>query len=579
MVAPVTTSGFVGNTVRSRQFAEDPRTVTERLELTVNAATYIWQPWFITVLGEGDLAFEIESGSVSSDGNSLLAAGGVDFGILPVSNFPATLSLQHTDTRASGEFVTFNSVSDRVSVQTRQHYSSDLQTTAGVSYQRTTEANFGVEERNRLELGVNKTFDTDRLALSVSLQSDDFASERDEDETSQTAVGTLTYDAVPLEKVFTQSNSSVVREHIDAKNEAFDRLSLQGFSTAQWRPEEYTFTVNGALRTFTETIEFSRIGSGLSNLRTEEQLFSGTLGLNYPILPRLTANVATTGQFQAQERDAGAISGEANGGSFDRSSASLLGNLNYVSEPSPFGGFEWLWRTNGNLNQTFSSDTGFSDSESVAAGHGLSRNVTLGFLDPIRVSFDQDGTFAHSSADGFVPSLFHGANFSHNKAVDGIVTFVRLSLNDRRELAGEQQQELQQVQFQLNRESRVDLTSSWTAGLSAQITRQKSSEDTDISASANGTVGYRNGEVFGVENLFFTSDLSISAFGLEEVLRRNEEDGLRRSDRFSGDFRNRIGYRIGRLVASLEGTAFLTQGALGNLLLFRVRREFGDVLR
>ena len=97
-------------------------------------------------------------------------------------------------------------------------------------------------------------------------------------------------------------------------------------------------------------------------------------------------------------------------------------------------------------------------------------------------------------------------------------------------------------------------------------------------ASANGTLSYRKADLFGVRNLRFTSDLTLNAVGLEEVLTEDEEDQPL-SDRFRSDWTNRLAYHIGRIVASLEAGAFYNQGELGNSVFFRIRREFGGARR
>ncbi len=171
--------------------------------------------------------------------------------------------------------------------------------------------------------------------------------------------------------------------------------------------------------------------------------------------------------------------------------------------------------------------------------------------------------------------LFHNASLTHSSARAGVSTFARLSVSDRRDLINDDPFEFQLLQLQLNRQEAIDFASGWLANLSLQVSRQKAaSQDAETTASAHGTASYREANVFGIRDLRFVSELTLSALGLESVLTEEDEDE-RRSDRFRSDWTNRLEYRIGRIVASLEGSASYNQGEFGNSVFFRIRREFG----
>jgi hypothetical protein len=566
----------VSEIFHTSQFADAPRSYSNQNQVQVDVDSYIWQPWFVTVDTDVDVAYKIERAAAGEDLDSILLAGGARLGILPFSDYPTSLGYRHRDNRGDGRAGGSDFISDRVDVSSQVIVSSDLRVATLADYEIIDQPGFGEEERLGASLNINKQFETDRLSIGLNYDDADFVSVVDEDERETALVATAVYDTRPFENATSQSTTIAFYETDELTTQTMDRLSFQGLSTLQWRPPELPFTINGALRTLTETIETKQLGLTTTSTETSTQTANGTIGLNYNIRPRLTANAGLNARIESVETEAGGFSGEVPAESRSTAGGSLIGGISYQSLAEPLLSFDWAWNASGSTNLTAETDAGFADQESVAVGHGIARSLDLPF--PGRVSFraSEELGLRTATEERFAADLFHNASLSHSSARAGVNTFARLSVSDRRDLVSDDPFEFQLLQFQLNRQETIDLSSSWLANLSFQVSRQKSdNQDAQTVASANGTASYRKADVFGIRNLRFTSELTLNALGLESVLTGEDDEARRRSDRFRSDWINRLEYRIGRIIASLEGSAFYNQGKFGNSLFFRISRAFG----
>ena len=97
-------SGNVGYTYRSLTNSENPTndTVSNQVRGTLNASTYIWQPWFAMTqanitMTQDDTQFDNNTGSLTT-----IVTGDLDLGILPRSRTPFQLSYRASDSRVDG---------------------------------------------------------------------------------------------------------------------------------------------------------------------------------------------------------------------------------------------------------------------------------------------------------------------------------------------------------------------------------------------------------------------------------------------------------------------------------------------
>ncbi len=521
---------------------------------------------------------DLERGGTSGNSDSLLLGGDITLGILPVSRYPTNLTYSHTDSQIDGNRGGSDFVRDQVGINSTAVISSDLRTLLSASYEVVDEPDFGSEERQQAALSVNKTFDTDRLGLNLRYEGSSFDSLEDEDIDETDVVGSVRYDSSLFEDFTSQSTSTAIYSQEDTETQDLNEISLQGTTTAQWRPKEHPFTVNGALRTLAEDIDlltFNNEGDG-NPTKTERLLSVGTLGLNYPITKQLTTNFGITAQSESITRDAGGVTREPTSDNRSTYSTDLLGNVNYQSLPEKLYGFDWRWDANGSADVGYDNTNTFEDSEAVSLGHGFQTTFDKLPLTPLQFGFSQQALMRRSSEEGTTPSLFHSTSLSHRKSEAGVTTFARLSVSDRREIAVSDAEEFQIARLQLDRQAAIDFRRQWLANISLQATRQSTeSSGIQVTASADGTVSYREQDLFSVSNLSFSSELTVSALGLEEFI--SDSDRNIETEEIRTDWQNVIEYRIGRIIISMEATVFQEDEQFGNLFMFRIRRDFGGI--
>ena len=92
-----------------------------------------------------------------------------------------------------------------------------------------------------------------------------------------------------------------------------------------------------------------------------------------------------------------------------------------------------------------------------------------------------------------------------------------------------------------------------------------------MAVTANGRLGYSHRAVFDVRNLDFKSDLVLNAIGLESLIDETEDRLLNQA---RASWKNRLEYRIGKILMTLSADTFITREQIGVAAFFRVIRSF-----
>lgn len=581
-IPPILVTGSAGDTASTRQFAEEPREYRNVVNSSLRADSYIWQPWFITAGAGGTVAYEVNKGGLN-DSDGLVFSGDARLGILPVSHYPTELGYSHTDSRADGTLGS-DFVRDRATFTNQALIANDLRSSTRFTYQTFDQEDDGEDESLDGGLTVTKNFEHSTLSLNLEHTRSRFeAEERGEnDEKEEISIGSLNHGYSPASSFGAQTGVTAIQDEEEAGDSSRDRRSLQGISTSQWRPTDSKLLFNSALRAQREEIETG--GDADTAADTKTTLFSGTLGVNYPIIPRLNSNLGLNGTYQDSE-----VSDNNNSdNSRSRRSleSSLLGSISYISLETPLAGFDWSWNTRSNAQGRYvdleGAEERYEASGSLTLGHGGNRIVPLPLLGQGLFSLNQSGsldaTTEDEEDDALVPSVAHDASLTYSDASEGVTTFLRLSASDQREFVAEDRVEFQLFQALVNRQSMLDQKSNWFAALSLQATRRKRRGDKrDFTAAGNGNIGVFAADFLGVRNLGLRSELELNAIGLEELIDEDDEDDRDLVEDLRADWTTRLEYRIGRVTTSLEGSVFMVGEEFGNAVIFRVRRDFGGV--
>ncbi|MFQ5567962.1 MAG: hypothetical protein ACE5EU_16540, partial [Paracoccaceae bacterium] len=413
------------------------------------------------------------------------------------------------------------------------------------------------------------------IGLNVGLSNSDLAAtgSDQEDGGHQVATVQLSTHSEPFENLFYDSLMTAIYDDDADGDDTTTRLSFQGISTVQWRPEDHPFIVTGTLRTLTEKID-RESDDGSSD--SETKLAAATLGLRWPVDDQFSFSLGLRGSYEDIKRDEGGVLGEDAADDGQRIDAGFTAGANYISEQRDLAGFDWRWDARASADNGFNSGEGLTSSETIGLGHRFERMLEDVIFVPVRFSFTQDASlsFAPSGEEPYSATLSDSIIFNYSGVGDASSTFAGLSLRDSRNLIGEQT-ETQTIQARIGRRVAISRDRRLQGDLSAQAARQVSESETDITVTATGDFGYSHRNLFGIENLGLRSDLRVNVVNLDELFGLSSDET---SDEFlRNDWRNILSYRIGRVTASLETSVFQQDGGVGYLALMRLRRDFGGI--
>ena len=577
-LAPVTTTGSVQSSVIGRRGSDGTTGLSVQEGASINVASYIWYPWFVRVRGGADVAHDKAFGDGGS--SSLYGSASATLDVLPLSNYPVTLGLSHSDSRTSGEFGGADSTRDSAFITARAVLTQNLRGGLRANWDRSEQAGSGVQTAQRVNLDLNQTFPRDAtflginsIGLNVNLNSSSLtpAGPDEEDESHQVATVRLSTSSEPFENLSYNSLMTATYDDKAVGDSARTRMSLQGVSTMQWRPEDLPFIVTGTLRTLTEKIE--REGGGQS-LGSDTMLAATTLGLRWPVNDQFSFTVGLQGSYTSVSLDAGGELGEDAIGDRQRFNAALLASANYTSEQRRLAGFGWSWNARASADNGLSSDEGMESSESIGLGHRFERTLDDLIFVPVRFSFAQAVNMGFDPiGDAAVSAgLSDSVSFSYSGSEAAASTSARLFLTDNRSVIGKPR-ETQRIEARIGRRVAISRERRLQGDLSAQAARQATEGEANISITASGNFSYSHRNVFGIENLGLRSNLRINVVNLDQLF--GESDGGLNNDFLSNELRNTLTYRIGRLATSMEVTAFQRGTGVSYLALLRFRRYFG----
>ena len=577
-VAPIETAGSVQTTALTRRGTNGSVEHTLQQTGTIVLDSYVWQPWFARTSGD----FTIAAEKVFGDDNGLALNGNANatIAILPLSKYPVTLNLTHADSRVSGDFGGSDFIRDRAAINARAAFTQTLRAGMNASWDRTDRTDFGVINVQTLNVDATKSFNKEEAFLGINsvgvgagIRMSSFEANDPTDEDSDRLSGnvSLSMQSEPFNNVAYNNVYTLTYDDLDEEDDTFTRIALQGVSTVQWRPENRPFVVTGSLRTLSEQIDEQDNGQ---NQDSSTLLASGTVGLRWPINDRLSLNFGLRGSYEDVTRDEGADLGESDLDEGERIDASAIAGANYLSDEKKIGGFDWRWDARAQTENGLRHEEGAFSRDSIGVGHQFRRRLAFA---PLDFTFAQDADLSAEtlSDEPLTVGVSNSADFRYSTSDETSTTFARLSLRDTRDVVGDQR-EFQAIQAQAGRQVAISRERRLQGNFSVQALRQVDENDADISITASGNGSYQHRNFLGVENLGFRSELRINVVDIDTTFGLDDDEA--NPELFRNDWRNILGYRIGRLTAELEGTLFQQDLKLGYLGLMRLRRDFSGGL-
>ncbi len=527
-----------------------------RLSVSLNAATYLIEPWIATLRGGIRLSHaDLDDGLRS--GNDDFVTGELGLTVFPRSRFPFEAHIETSDSRVgSGLGPDYGYRSTRYGASQR-YRSLEQDTRAVVSFDRIEQdgERFGRTVQDLFEVAGSVVPRRHHQIRGMLTHSDTYASERDLRNRYDTFSVRHRYD--PSREFWLDSSANLTRTLNEFGQGVVDTRLAQIGSSAFWRPVDSPLSVNGSWRLRSLERESRSIPS-------EQQYLTGTLGATYLSSPNLRWYGSVDGARTATLADV-----------YER--YRLLAGLVYTADVLALGNWNYDRFLNLSVQRVQGNASDRGNAGTAQVGHGLKRNLRTQSGHHYSVSLSQ--TLGVSGGDNYQSSglLAHLFSVGWNRSLDNMTGYVRFSLADSRYL-GTRRDIFQLANLQANVDFQSGRFATWSGSATLQATRNlvdagfgsddAAQLDTGWLRSVSADLTYRRRMLFNVRNLAFLSRLRA---------RRQERiaEFALYGDRERYSWENRLEYLIGRLETQLMFRVAALDEIRRWVLLFRVVRRFG----
>ena len=571
-LAPVRWDGQLSLEERASTFDGQARRMQHMQLLSLRAASYIWQPWFVQVNSSvsvglaqlsGGGAEGADSGAGNESSRSQVLNGSLAVAVFPQSRFPFNGTLSIADGRTSDTFNSADTRSQRLTL--RQSYRNEAgDTTYSGQYDRSvlTSERLGSDRVDVMQATFTRRF-ADHLVDAVALRTQN-ARSIDEGGSNATRLAvTHSYRRDEDLMVSSSLSDSSTKLRFGSGVTAFvNRLRFRQLSTmATWTPDlPQPVLVTGSMRwsdssASTQSADSdpatgnSRVlsATGTATWRPTNNLFVGAAVS--------LSQFASTGLTQTLSTESV--------------------NTGYTFDPRTIAGFNYQAGVNANL----AHQAGGTDRNRALMGasltHSLTRNFAITDSTSWGVNANQALALRSDTVDGRSQVLTHnlGVNLRH-LSQGGMIGFAGLSLGDSR-TTGFSENSFRMLNLQVSGQIPFGRYASASANLTAQAVRQSSVfvSDEGWQRYATGGFTYQHARVFGVPRLRYLA--SANAFN-SQVNARINGDPNAPIENITWMHEQRLEYTVGRLEFRLSARLAKVDGKKNALVFLRVSRSFGS---
>ena len=536
---------------------------SQGLLLKTNLSTFFWRPWILNATGHVSYA-ERRADARLGDEKSGDIYGGLRLNFLARSKFPLTLYYDDFDgsvdsdvNKRSGRTKRYGFL-QQFSSRRLGTYSMEWRSgSTDVLYQ----DGFRLPERNdneRWQFMGRKAFGRNLVSLSsLSLVVDSQIPER----MTESLRHTLRHTFRAGSRFNIRNTAFYTNEELDSEMLQTGRTYRQFSSITTWRPSRRMLITGRGL------LQDSEARGLASDSQVQTVSVSGTA--NYQYSDRLTFTAGL-----------GFMAADNNHGNESDSALQRLG-VNYNSDNVLFS--DGIYRYFGQVsvgNRSNPGDLGVGDVQDVgiSLGHSFTRSLGSGSNSKWDLRVSQRAGTVQDTADRERNTLQHSISLTRGTRSSDISRYFRVSLLDQRSLADDpRDHQLANLQYTL--QGQLSRNQSWNVNASAQYGRRTQAtadalalDSTSLTYSV--AMNYRHTELFGVDNLAFTSDLRWLSedFQTEDPF---DPDFELETERLNSSWRNRIEYRIGLLQLRADADLREVNGMWSQRIHLQVRRYFG----
>lgn len=600
MLAPIRYWGVAALDLRMRDTPTSGQSNGQVLSGTVNAATYIWQPWFMQVAGSVGLVAAVDHSEQGGTTKNLGGIGSLNLGVFPNSRFPFSFYADVNDSRASGQVtdIDYRSYRMRISQTYSPEFSSERYS-GSYEYSKLKTINDGLVDPGRPgSLAAEDTVQVLRLGAArswqhQSLEGDVTVSRNQRDETdvvqrTKLDIGNIRHAFLPNAGLAVNTGLSYTRAEVDAPRSLTLGIALPGAQTssdftqlvsfANYRPRAGDWLYSGSNSVMAAaTFRAFEFGNEVDGAGSRSRGATGSLGVSYALSPR-TQLYSTT--------QLGYFSGDVDASS----AASQSVGVTYSADSIPLGKFRYQWTagTSGTVGVISGGpNDGTEHLAQVTGSHSLSRPLDVGGPGALVLALSQGAGYSYgsqSNGEGVITTTFTG--FWNAPGGNNTQAFAGLTLSDARRF-GDFGGYFQLANAQANLQISLSRMSSFSTGLTFQATRSREdrndierpfdpfldSIEGDWRTSYGVHAMYAHVRAFGVPRLVYSGLLQANSFDLESRTVGNVDAPLFKVDWL---FENRLEYQIGRLtlLATVRWAEVQDRGA-SFLAFLRAQRTFG----
>lgn len=565
-----------GLTLDLRRFkSDDGRSNSAAMMIaSMDFSSYVWQPWFIQLRGGLGLTLDrSRSSGPDSPGESGSGRGVTSYGsvnVFPASRFPFEARFDVGDSRAGGETLInhFRTTRLGLSQSWRPERGNDswqfnfdhsrVRGNNGAGDTLTALSGTGALLRgdHQFEVGAHWNLNTRLDADDKARQA--FLSGRHawQDNRGLTVDSMVTW------------NDSQLQFGVAGSRFSIESRLMQLSSVANWRPRAgQPFYVEGAPLVATLALRAADTSQG----------GTGGGGRSYSLAGGLTK------EFSREWRgNAGLGLNRVEAGGTSASSSVLTAAMLYSPIPINFG--RWRWTPSASFNASLSDQSGGErrSTAGVQGGHNVTRGWTPFDGHSVSLSLSQSlGLLYETPSRQVTRGLSHSAGAFWQASDNGGQTIASLTVSDSRTATATDGQ-YQFANLQLSRRSQLSRYQSWSASLTAQLSRsdaeqidaftgEKRSLSDGWQRYTSGSLSFESQRVFGVPRLRFTALLSVNS---QQFERRSTGDLNAPLENVTESLEARLDWAVGRLDTRLSARMARVDGRTVSVLAARAMRRF-----
>jgi hypothetical protein len=561
--SPVRVWGDISSVYRSRDFDRGESQVTEWLNLaSINASSYIWQPWFALI--NGGLTYSVDDFNASDQPSvkDKFITGNIQFDLFPGSRFPFSAYVNRSRNELDDDLFA-RDISNTELGLTQQYRSLSGRHHYRTTYKRNVldDSSIGNFISDSLQLSSSNQFENQ--VLHAEAQYDRVSSEIAGDEAISLALtGRQSYDGFEYINIENLVSSSSIHNDFDTRSSEIQ--TNQFSSLMSWSPagrDDMNFTASLRLLKLQFNSEFDD-NSFSANTATQQENYSLNInqGLNYSISDHVLISESINGLYTRSQTQDFFTGNETVGISYTPASIDTILGYYHWSFVSSLNNQHGDVETDQSLTNQFSHS--LSENFALAENSLLQADITQSFLADYRFENESAETLDHSLSVSWTES---------STRANSVVRFLFTDSNTQ----GVEDRSFQLFNLQLSGQYRFNRFSSLSANLTFQRTNQQIDQQHTVHRVNNGQLDFTRKRLFQIPRLNFRSELQFS---------QQQSESERIISTFSSDetehdisWENNLDYMIGRFESRLSLDFIKNDGQYDRLIKIQFTRSFGDL--